>query len=157
MDGIRDLLSALRDNGLITGNFRGVLHIAIGRRISRPDGTILSTGVTWRALATELKTLRFDQELVRELGADPEVLATRDRERFWYAAISLAHVDTPAAVAAAEQLVPKLQPLGFLVGPPPAALAPPPPATPPPPPRLKSPEPKAREKETKPPPKKKKK
>ena len=124
MDGIRELLSAVRDAGLTTGNFRGLLHIAIGRKITRPDGTTLSAGVTWRALATELKTLRFDTELVRELGTDPDTLAARDRERFWYSAIALAKVDSPEAVAEAEKLAPKLKPLGFIVGPAPTGAVP---------------------------------
>src|SRR5262249_6242643 len=117
MDGIRELLSAVRDAGLAAGNFRGLLHIALGRKITRPDGTTPTVGVTWRALATELKNLRFDTELVREFGADPDALAARDRERFWYSAIALARVDSPEAVADAEKLAPKLRPLGFIVGP----------------------------------------
>jgi hypothetical protein len=95
MDGIRELLSAARDNGLAAAHFRGLLHIAIGRKITRPDGSIVSNGLTWRALAQELKGLRFDQELVRELGTNPDTLAARDRERFWYSAIASAHVDSP--------------------------------------------------------------
>ena len=70
----------------------------------RPGGrSVLSAGVTWRELAAELKYLRFDPELVRELGTDPESLAARDRERFWYSAIALAKVDSREAVADAEQ------------------------------------------------------
>ncbi len=124
MDGIRELLSAIRDAGLAVGNFRGLLHIAIGRTVTRPDGTTVSTGLTWRTLAGELKSLRFDTELVRELGADPDELAARDRERFWYSAIAMARVDSAEAVAAAEQLVAPLKNLGFLVGPAPAGVAP---------------------------------
>ena len=124
MDGIRELLSAARDAGLATGNFRGLLHIAIGRKVTRPDGSTVSSGVTWRALAAELKSLRFDPELIRDFGADPEALAARDRERFWYSAIALARVDSPEAVADAEKLAPKLAPLGFVVGPAPAGVAP---------------------------------
>ena len=124
MDGIRELLSAARDNGLAAGHFRGLLHIAIGRKITRPDGSPVSIGVTWRALAQELKTLRFDQELVRELGENPESLSPRDRQRFWYAAISSAQVDSPEAVLAGDSLIPKLKPLGFIVGPAPASLIP---------------------------------
>jgi hypothetical protein len=142
MDQIRELLSAARDAGLTAGNFRGLLHIAIGRKVTRPDGTTVSTGVTWRALAGELKALRFDTELVREFGADPEVLAARDRERFWYSAIALAHVDSSEAVADAEKLIPKLKTLGYLVGLGPAG------AIPAPAPKHK-PEPKAKEKEDK--------
>jgi len=150
MDGIRELLSAVRDAGLAAGNFRGLLHIAIGRKITRPDGTTLSTGVTWRALAADLKNLRFDTELVREFGADPDALAARDRERFWYSAIALAKVDSAEAVADAEKLVPRLRPLGFIIGPPPSGSIPEPtPAKP-------KAEPKAKAKEEKPPKKKKK-
>jgi hypothetical protein len=147
MDGIRELLTAVRDNNLAAGHFRGLLHIAIGRKITRPDGAVVSTGFTWRSVALELKTLRFDQELVRELGVEPAVLAARDRERFWYSAIALAHVDAPEAVAAAEQLVPRLKSLGYLVGPPPAALAasrqPRPKA-----PEMKAPPPKSKDKDS---------
>jgi hypothetical protein len=123
MDGIRELLSAARDNGLAAGHFLGLLHIAIGRKITRPDGSLFSLGFTWRVLAQELKTLRFDQELVREFGADPDTLVARDRERFWYSAIALAHVDSHEAVQAADQLAPKLKNIGFIVGPPPGAPA----------------------------------
>ena len=126
MDGIRDLLTAARDQGLVAGHFRGLLHVAIGRKVTRPDGTVLAAGVTWRALAAELKALKFDTELVREFGADPDALAARDRERFWYAAIAAARVDSAEAVAEADKLAPKLKPLGLVVGPPPGA----PPAAP---------------------------
>lgn len=123
MEGIRELLTAIRNAGLLVGNFRGVLHLAIGRTVTRPDGTTVSTGLTWRALAAELKNLRFDPELVRELNLDPSELAVRDRERFWYSAIAQAKVDSPEAVAAAEKLVGPLKSLGYVVGPPPAGIA----------------------------------
>src|SRR5438876_400059 len=115
MDGIRDLLEAARTGGLVAGRFRGLLHIAIGRTVSKPDGTKLSSGLTWRALASLLKTIRFDPELGREVGADPDTLSPRDRERYWYAVIALAHVDSPEAVAQAEKLVGPLMDLGFVV------------------------------------------
>ena len=150
MDGIRDLLTAARDHGLLAGHFRGLLHIAIGRKVTRPDGTVVSVGVTWRALASELKAQRFDPELVREYGADPEALAARDRERFWYAAITAARVDSPEAVAEAEKLIPLLRPHGFLVGPPPGgAPAAPPPARPKPAPKPAEPKPKEKDKDDK--------
>ncbi len=123
MDAIRELLTSARDAGLLTGNFRGLLHIAIGRTITRLDGTVVSSGLTWRALATELRALRFDTELVRDYGADPVQLATRDRERFWYSAIAAAKVDSAEAVAEADKLAPKLKSLGFVVGPSPVAPA----------------------------------
>ncbi|MBP3956430.1 hypothetical protein J8F10_14195 [Gemmata sp. G18] len=124
MDGIRELLEAARAAGLTTGRFRGLLHIAIGRTISKPDGTKLSTGVTWRALASLLKTLRYDPELGREAGADPDTLSPRDRERYWYAVIALARVDGPEARAEAEKLVAPLKDAGFVVTP--STTAPPP-------------------------------
>lgn len=143
MDGIRDLLSAARDAGLAAGHFRGLLHIAIGRRVARADGATLSAGLTWRELAAELKHLRFDTELVRELGANPEALATRDRERFWYSAIALAKVDSREAVQEADRLIPRLAALGYTVGPAPGGASPAPPA------RAK-PGPKSKEKAAKP-------
>ena len=125
MDGIREILDAARDNGLVPGHFRGLLHIAIGRKVTRLDGTIVSSGLTWREVAALLKAMRFDRDLVREFGADPEALAPRDREKFWYTAISQARVDSPEVVAEAEQLAIRLRALGFLVGPSPSS---PPPA-----------------------------
>ena len=125
MDGIRELLEAVRTRGLLAGHFRALLHIAIGRRVTRPDGTVLSTGLTWRELSALLKQLRFDKELVREFGSDPEALAPRDRQRFWYSAIALAKVDSAEAVAEAGKLVDRLKELGFVVGPAPVVAAPP--------------------------------
>ena len=93
MDGLREFLEAVQEHGLVAGNLRGLFHATIGRRISRPDGTVLSTGVTWRELAALLKAMRFDKDLVTEIGADPEELSPRDRQRFWYAAIALARPD----------------------------------------------------------------
>lgn len=122
MDGIRELLETARDHGLVDGHFRGLLHIAIGRTITRPDGTVISTGLTWREVAAVLKLLRFDRELVRGFGADPDTLAPRDRERFWYSAIAQARVDSPEAVAEAEAVIGKLKNIGFIVGPLPSGL-----------------------------------
>jgi hypothetical protein len=130
MDGLRSFLDALRDHNLIAGRFLGVLHVAIGRRVSKTDGTLLSTGATWRELAALLKAARFDREWVREFGADPDVISPRDRERFWYTAIGLAHVDSAAAVAQAEKLIPLVKPLGFVIGPSPVNAIPSPPAAP---------------------------
>jgi hypothetical protein len=143
MDGTRELLEAVRDHGLAAGRFRGLLHIAIGRKVTRPDGTLVSSGVTWRELAAMLKLLRYDKELVRELGADPDALAPRDRQRFWYAAIAMGRVDSPEALAEAERLVGPLKDLGFIAGPSPGTPAPPPPSTPK---KKEKPEPKKRKK-----------
>jgi hypothetical protein len=124
MDGVREVLEAARDKNLATGRFRGLLHIAIGRTLSRPDGTKLSAGLTWREVAALLKALRYDPELGRETGADPETLSPRDRERYWYAVIALARVDGSEALAEAESLIGPLKALGFVVAPPPAGVTP---------------------------------
>lgn len=137
MDGVRELLDAARAAGLVASRFRGLLHIAIGRTVSRTDGSVVSTGLTWRELAALLKLLKFDRELVREFGADPEELSPRDREKFWYVAIARAGVDSREAVSEADRLVGPMKSLGYVVGPPPSAggRAAPPPLTQAPPPK----------------------
>ena len=125
MEGIRDLLEAARTNGLVAGRFRGLLHIAIGRSVTRPDGTKLSAGLTWREVANLLKALRFDPELGRELGADPDTLSPRDRERYWYSVIALARVDSAEALAESEKLITPLKDLGYVIAPPPGGVVPP--------------------------------
>src|SRR5436190_14582314 len=124
MDGIRDLLETARTNGLVAGRFRGLLHIAIGRTVTKPDGTKLSAGLTWREVAALLKNLRFDPELGREVGADPDTLSPRDRERYWYAVIAMARVDRPEAVAEAEKLIAPLKEHGYVVAPAPGGITP---------------------------------
>lgn len=124
MDGVRELLEAARENDLATGRFRGLLHIVIGRTVSRPDGTKLSAGLTWREIASLLKALRYDPELGREAGADPDTLSPRDRERYWYAVIALARVDGAEALAEADALIGPLKSLGFVVAPAPSGVAP---------------------------------
>jgi hypothetical protein len=128
MDGLRELLEQVRDRNLAPGHLRGLFHIAIGRRITTTADQLVSAGATWRELAALLKLLRFDKELVIEVGADPEELAPRDRQRYWYSAIALARPDSAEAIAEAEKLIPLLKPLGYLVGPPPAAVKPVPPS-----------------------------
>jgi hypothetical protein len=121
MDSLRELLEAVRDRHLAQGHLCGLLHILVGRRMSRADGTEVSSGMTWRDLSALLKRLRWDRETVRELGLDPATLPPRDRERFWYAAIARAAIDSPEAVADAAHLVEPLRDLGFEVGPAPGA------------------------------------
>ena len=117
MDSLRELLEAVREHDLARGQFQGLLHIIVGRRISREDGTLISSGTTWRDLAALFKRLRWDREVVRELGINPSELAPRDRERFWYSAIARAAIDSPDAVADAEHLIEPLADMGYVVGP----------------------------------------
>lgn len=123
MDRLQEFLDRVRDHQLAKGRLRGLLHIAIGRTIKAEDGTLISAGTTWRTLSLLLKSAKFDKELVRDLGADPDEISPRDRERFWYSAIALARPDTLEAIAEAEQLIPLLAQLGYTVGPIPSGLA----------------------------------
>jgi hypothetical protein len=114
-DGIRTFLEVVRDHKLAPGHLRGLFHIAIGRTISTPDGTIISTGVSWRYLALMLRALQYDPKLVHELGEDPQKLAPKDRERLWFVAIAHAKVDSPEAREQAVALAQRLKAHGFLV------------------------------------------
>jgi hypothetical protein len=115
MDGVREFLDAVRHDQLVKGHFRGLLHLVIGRTISRRDGTVLSRGVTWRQLAEVLKLLRWDRELVPELGLNPDDLPPRDRQRFWYSAIAAARIDSNEARGEADKLIPLVAKLGYVV------------------------------------------
>jgi hypothetical protein len=115
MDGVRSLLGIVRDHKLAKGRLRGLFHLLIGHQLATADGTILSAGLTWRQLAAELKAARLDKDLVAEVGADPDTLSPRDRERFWYSAIGMAQVDSAEARTQAEQIAKALKPHGFTV------------------------------------------
>ncbi len=117
MEPLREFLNAVRHHGTAHGNLLGLLHILIGRRITRANGAPVTGGMTWRELAVLLKQLRWDRDAVRELNLDPADLPPRDRERYWYAAISQAGVGSPAAKAAGDRLVAPLRALGYVVGP----------------------------------------
>lgn len=121
MDGLREFLEDPSLQGHAKGNFLGLLHIAIGRRIEKADGTVVSTGVAWRQLAGLLKKARWDRDAVLELGLDPAKLPPRDRERFWYAVICRAGVDSAAASAAGDRLAALLKRAGYIVSPPPGS------------------------------------
>lgn len=117
MDQLREFLETVRRTGVAKGNLRGLLHLLIGRRLTLADGTVVSSGLTWRELANLLKQARWDTDTVAELGLDSEALPPRDRQRFWYAAITQASVDTPEASAAADKVANALKKHGYLAGP----------------------------------------
>jgi hypothetical protein len=121
MEGLREFLEKVRQAHLARGHFRALMHIAIGRRISRTDGTVLSTGATWRQLSDLLRLIRWDKEFVREVGLNPDDLPPRDRQRYWYAAIVAARVDAPDARAVGDAYAKLVAPLGFVIGPAPGA------------------------------------
>lgn len=159
MDATRDFLTTVYQANLVPGHLRALLHILVGRKITRTDGTVVSTGLTWRQTAACLRQLRFDPQLARELNLDPDTLNIRDRDRFWYTVIAHAQIDSPAAVAEADKLAPLLLQHGYIVGPPPAGLTHTPPSRKPPPsmpaspapapkPKAPSPKPSSRKKKT---------
>jgi hypothetical protein len=117
MDRLYAFLEDVRQRGYARENFLGFLNVIIGRRIERPIGTIVSTGLTWRTLARVLKKLRWDTGAVRELGIEPKTLPPRDRIRFWYAAISLAQVDSEKADKAGDRLARSLEANQYVISP----------------------------------------
>jgi len=117
MDRLREFLDTVREQGLASGNLLGLLHILIGRKISLQDGTEVSRGQTWRDVAAMLKKLRWEPEQASELGVDPATLPPRDRQRYWYQAISQAKVDSADAIAAADRLAEALKSAGYVIGP----------------------------------------
>jgi hypothetical protein len=121
MDTLADLLHELKQSGLAKGHFLGFLHVIIGRRLTKKNGTVITSGVTWRELAQQLKKARWEPDAVKELGLNPDDLPPRDRERYWYTAIIRAHVDSPEAQAAGDKFAAVLKRKGYEVGPPPGA------------------------------------
>jgi len=119
MDRLREFLDAVREQGHAAGNFLGLLHVLIGRRITTADGAEVSQGLSWRDVAALFKKVRWDREAVRELGLNPDDLSPRDRQRFWYQAIAQAGVDSARASAAGDRLGQAVQASGYVVGPPP--------------------------------------
>jgi hypothetical protein len=117
MDRLREFLEAVRTQGMATGRFRGLLHLLVGRHIQLADGTLVSDGMTWRAVAQTLKKYRWDKEAVGELGLSPEDLPPRDREKYWYLAITRANLSSAEATAQANALAEELLSLGYIVGP----------------------------------------
>jgi len=116
MDGVREFLEDLQKHHRAMGHFLGLLHILIGRRLSRADGALISAGLTWRDVATLLRTIRWEPDAVKELGIDPESLPPRDRQRYWYSAISQAHVSSEAATIAGDAFAVQLARAGYVVG-----------------------------------------
>jgi hypothetical protein len=115
MEQLRELLEVLRKKGTARGNFLGLLHVLIGRRITQQDGSVVSAGVTWRELAGLLKRVRWEPEAVQDVGLEPDNLPVRDRQRYWYTAIAHAGVDKPEAAVRGDHLATALRGLGYVV------------------------------------------
>ena len=121
MDVLREFLDDLKRRGLTQGHFLGFLHVLIGRRIERADGTLIANGLSWRDLAALLKRVRWDKMAVTEIGLNPADLPPRDRQRYWYSAIAQAQVGSEAAVKAGDKFAATLTRMGYVVGPAPGA------------------------------------
>lgn len=121
MDALAAFLAQVKKLGLAQGQLLGFLHVLIGRRISS-EGTLISAGLAWRDLASWLKKMRWEPEQARELGLDPDALPPRDRQRFWYAVITRAGVDSAAAREAGDRFAATLQSQGYEVGPAPSGF-----------------------------------
>lgn len=119
MDVLREFLDDLQRRGLASGLFLGMLHVLIGRRVARADGTVVANGLSWRDLAAMLKKVRWDKDAVKELGLEPAALPPRDRQRYWYTAIARAGVDSAAAQRAGDAFAERLRGAGYVVGTPP--------------------------------------
>ncbi len=116
MDARVEFLTQLKRQNQAQGNLLGLLNILIGRRIERADGTVISSGITWRELAALLKKVRWEKEAAKELPIDLTTLPPRDREKFWYAAISQAGVGSEQAARAGDALAEVLRSAGYVVG-----------------------------------------
>lgn len=123
MDALQAFLEELKRLKVSEHHFLGMLHILIGRKITRTDGSPIAAGMTWRQLAVVLKKSRWNKDSVQKLGIEPEELAPRDRERFWYMAIARARVDSPQAQQDGDRLAALLEKHGYSVGPAPGGTA----------------------------------
>jgi hypothetical protein len=121
MDPLQAFLEDIKRLKLAKDHLLGLFHVLIGRRISRDDGTLISGGMTWRELATLLKKVRWSKEAVQELGLNPEDLAPRDREKYWYTAIAQAQVNSDQARAMGDKLAEMLKEKGYVIGPAPGS------------------------------------
>jgi len=117
MDALSELFELLQARSLARGFFLGFLNVLIGRRIISPKGVPVSTGLSFRELAGWLKKVRWDPDAIKELGFDPNALPVRDRQRYWFAAICQAQVDSEAALRAGDDFAARLAAEGYTVGP----------------------------------------
>lgn len=115
MDALSTFLDELKKGGQTQGNFLGFLHVLVGRRVAAKDGAAIVAGLTWRELAAALKKARWDPDAVKELGLEPADLPPRDRQRYWYTAISHAKVDSAPARQAGDRFAERLRGLGYEV------------------------------------------
>ncbi|MFM7113062.1 MAG: hypothetical protein ACKO26_18140 [Planctomycetota bacterium] len=115
MDAIRTMLARVRSPGFPNDHFPGLLHLLIGKTLVDLDGNVVSRGYSWRECANMLKTARIDPELARTLDLNPDDLPPRDREKFWYVALTRFPVASEKAKTCAAALVPWMAKAGIKV------------------------------------------
>ena len=54
-DLLHEFLVTVEQSGATKGKLRGLLHILVGRRVTQKGGALVSSGLSWRVLAAELK------------------------------------------------------------------------------------------------------
>ncbi|MFL5331022.1 MAG: hypothetical protein ACJ8C4_19195 [Gemmataceae bacterium] len=115
MDRLVEFLDVVQRANVAAGKFRGLLHILIGRHITAADGGVISAGLTWRQVSALLRQVRWDKDAVLELGLQSRDLPPRDRERYWYNAISHAQLDSDEARNSGDALAKLIEPLGYKI------------------------------------------
>lgn len=123
MDARLDLIHRIKRERWAQGNFLGLLHVLIGRRVEQGDANVVSNGLTWRELAGLLKKARWDKAAAKELPLEGVALPPREREKYWYAVIAHAGVASPAAAQAGDRLATQLRQAGYTVSSSPQATA----------------------------------
>jgi hypothetical protein len=116
MEGFLEFLLTIKLKNQAKGNFLGLLHVLIGRRIETSEGKEICTGLSWRMLAQAMKKVRWDKNAVGELGLNLKDLPPRNRERFWYMAIAQAQVGSEKAIQAGDRFAETLKKLGYRIG-----------------------------------------
>jgi hypothetical protein len=108
-----ELLGAVRRGRLAEGELPGLLHLLIGHRLTREDGTLVSPGLTWRQAAEALAMAGWKPPP----GPPPAIARGRPLTPagLWFAAVCRAGVDSADARAGAERLARRLREFGYTI------------------------------------------
>ena len=115
MDALIQLFDLIQTKQLANGNLLGMLNVLIGRKITGPKGNVLSSGFAFRDLAAWLKKTRWDPNHAKEIHSGTDALPPRDRQRYWFAVICQAQVDSEEAKKAGERFAAILAKEGYMV------------------------------------------
>ena len=115
MDALIQLFDLVQTKQLAHGNLLGMLNVLIGRRITSPKGSVIANGFAFRDLAAWLKKARWDPDHAKEINSGTDALPPRDRQRYWFAVICQAQVDSAEAKKAGDQFAAALAKEGYTV------------------------------------------